>query len=391
MKKRLLFDLLMAQPYGMVKFHGGGEYIKRILKEILDKYLDRIELTVFYDKDRFIDDWLRKALDAKSVQCLDIKDFHEVRRLLSEGTFDTFYSGLPYLYTRQEIPETVYAIGTFHGLRAVECPHDDAREYMYVSGIKKHAKHKVRLLLTEYSPAFRQNRASKILSGYQTSLEVFDLIISDSEHSEYTIRNFFPEIKKVVTCYAPLKESLMSENIISKYGDFILLVSADRWIKNSSRAVEAIDELYSRGHLDGVQVVLTGTLPKRVRQRLRYAERFTELGYVSAMDLEELYASCRIFLYPTLNEGFGYPPLEAMKYERTCVVSAVCSVPEICGNAVYYTNPYDVTEIENRILQALAKPIDKEVINARLEEVAARQRSDLDKLCGLIVEGRPEL
>lgn len=390
MKKKLLFDLLMAQPVGNVKFHGGGEYIKRILKEILDKYLDRIELTVFYDKDKFIDDWLKADLYAKSVCCLDIKNFHEVRSLLTEGKYDTFYSGLPYLYTRGEIPENVYAIGTFHGLRAVECPHDDAREYMYVLGIKKHAKYRVRSLLMEYSATFRQFKVKNTLSSYRQSMEAFDLIVSDSAHSEYTIRNFFPDVKNVTTCYAPLKESVVLENIVSRYGEFILLVSVDRWIKNSSRAVEAIDALYSRGHLDGVQVVLTGMLPKRVRQRLRYAERFIELGYVSTNELEKLYASCRIFLYPTLNEGFGYPPLEAMKYGRTCVVSAVCSVPEVCGNAVYYTNPYDVTEIENRILQALANPIDTAVINARLEEVEERQRSDLGRLCGMIVEGRPE-
>lgn len=387
MKKKLLFDLLMAQPDGNVKFHGGGEYIKKILKEILDKYLDRIELTVFYDKDKFMDDWLQIELSAKSICCLDVKDFHEVRNLLSKGNFDTFYSGLPYLYTRQEIPEWVYAIGTFHGLRVLECPHDDGREYMYGLGIKAHAKHRVRTLLTEYSDDFRQRRISKTLAAYRKSLEAFNLVICVSEHSEYTLRNFFPEVKQVTTCYSPMKESLLVDNIASSYGEFILLVSADRWIKNSSRAVEAIDELYSRGHLEGVNVVLTGSLPKRVRQRLRYAERFTELGYVSSSELEELYATCRVFLYPTLNEGFGYPPLEAMKYGRTCVVSAVCSVPEICGSAVYYANPYDVTEIENRILQAFAKPIDKAVIEKRLKEVGARQQSDLSKLCELIVKG----
>lgn len=389
LKKRLLFDLLMAQPDGNVKFHGGGEYIKRILKEVLDKYLDRIELVVFYDQDKFMDEWLKAELVAKAVRCINVKDYHEVGDWLTEGGFDTFYSGLPYSYTRREIPESVYAIGTFHGLRAVECPHDDAREGMYVSGRKAYFKHMVRSGLATYSFDFRQCRANKTLSGYRQSLESFDMIVTDSEHSEYTIRNFFPQIKNIMTCYAPLKENVIAENAINKYGDFILLVSADRWIKNSSRAVEAIDELYSRGHLDGINVVLTGFLPTKVRQRLRNAERFAELGYVSAGDLENLYATCRVFLYPTLNEGFGYPPLEAMKYGRTCVVSAVCSVPEICGSAVYYVNPYDVTEIENRILQALAKPIDKALISARLKEVATRQHSDLGRLCELIVKGRP--
>ena len=104
--------------------------------------------------------------------------------------------------------------------------------------------------------------------------------------------------------------------------------------------------------------------------------------------MEQLYAGCRIFLYPTLNEGFGYPPLEAMRYGKTCVVSAVCSLPEICGDAVYYINPYDIGEISTRILEAIDAPMDYEMVLQRYEKILQRQENDLDNLVELIAKGK---
>ena len=52
-----------------------------------------------------------------------------------------------------------------------------------------------------------------------------------------------------------------------------------------------------------------------------------------------------------MNEGFGYPPLEAMKYGVPVITSSFASIPEVCSDAVLYTNPYSVEEIGIRILQ----------------------------------------
>ena len=63
-----------------------------------------------------------------------------------------------------------------------------------------------------------------------------------------------------------------------------------------------------------------------------------------------------MFIYPSINEGFGYPPLEAMSKSIPVAASAVCSIPEVCGDAALYFNPYDIEEIANRIVQ-LADPV----------------------------------
>ena len=65
----------------------------------------------------------------------------------------------------------------------------------------------------------------------------------------------------------------------------------------------------------------------------------------------------------------------------------MCSLPEICGEAVYYINPYDLGEIQTRILTALEHNISDDVIYRQRNKILYRQNLDLDKLCKLIVNG----
>ncbi len=125
-------------------------------------------------------------------------------------------------------------------------------------------------------------------------------------------------------------------------------------------------------------------MPGKIAEIIHRQERYVCLGYVEAGILENLYRYCDLFLYPSLNEGFGMPPLEAMKYGKTCIVSGVTSLPEICGDAVYYCNPYDIDEIKNRLLMAAEQKISAEKIENHLRGIRSRQDADLKALCEYI-------
>ena len=60
-----------------------------------------------------------------------------------------------------------------------------------------------------------------------------------------------------------------------------------------------------------------------------------------------------MFIYPSLYEGFGLPPLEAMACGCPVVVSNVASLPEVCGDAAYYVDPYSVESIAEGIIKVL--------------------------------------
>lgn len=77
------------------------------------------------------------------------------------------------------------------------------------------------------------------------------------------------------------------------------------------------------------------------------------LGYVSEHDLTSLYTNSLAFIYPSIYEGFGLPPLEAMVCKTPVIVSSIASLPEVCGDAALYFDPFDVESIAAKIVELL--------------------------------------
>jgi glycosyltransferase involved in cell wall biosynthesis len=86
------------------------------------------------------------------------------------------------------------------------------------------------------------------------------------------------------------------------------------------------------------------------------SERIRALGYVSDSELRALYEQAVCLVYPSLYEGFGLPPLEAMACGCPVIASNVASLPETCGEAALYCNPHDPRDIAARIAQVLSQP-----------------------------------
>jgi hypothetical protein len=94
-----------------------------------------------------------------------------------------------------------------------------------------------------------------------------------------------------------------------------------------------------------------------------------------------------MLVYASFNEGFGYPPVEAMRYGTPAVVADVSALPEVCGDAAVYCDPRDVESIMGAILQAWHGPPPRERLLARHEEIVSRQRRDLEALVRLVLDG----
>ena len=76
-------------------------------------------------------------------------------------------------------------------------------------------------------------------------------------------------------------------------------------------------------------------------------------GYVSKKELIELYQKAKLFVYPSLYEGFGLPVAEAMACGCPVVTSNLSSLPEVAGNACLLVDPYKVTDISSAMLKVL--------------------------------------
>ncbi|WP_199104535.1 glycosyltransferase family 1 protein [Aquitalea sp. ASV11] len=87
-----------------------------------------------------------------------------------------------------------------------------------------------------------------------------------------------------------------------------------------------------------------------IRDRKKYGIQ-DKVIHISGNDnlLQSLYQSAHAFIYPSLYEGFGLPPLEAMANNCPVISSNTSSMPEVIGNAGYYFNPSDINSIDMAI------------------------------------------
>lgn len=89
------------------------------------------------------------------------------------------------------------------------------------------------------------------------------------------------------------------------------------------------------------------------------------------------------FIYPSLNEGFGYPPIEAMKYKTPVIASPLSSIAEICGEGVLFFNPFSVEEIMNRMMMMMDTERHQKFAEKgymQYLEIKRKQSIDLDNL-----------
>lgn len=79
----------------------------------------------------------------------------------------------------------------------------------------------------------------------------------------------------------------------------------------------------------------------------KYKDKIVRIGYVDDEDLSALYSDAFCFVYPSLYEGFGLPPLEAMKCGAPVITSDVSSLPEVVGDDAIKINPKDDVALQN--------------------------------------------
>lgn len=135
---------------------------------------------------------------------------------------------------------------------------------------------------------------------------------------------------------------------------YVLFVGSLNPRKNVARLLKAFARLKRETELPH-ELVMAGPSPKQIFQQIDIdatTERdaaITSVGFVSDAELRGLYREADCFAFPSLYEGFGLPPLEAMAMGTPVVTSDVASLPEVCGDAAVYVNPEQTGDIARGI------------------------------------------
>jgi len=381
---KVLFDLASTQPNSNGKRHGGGIYGEVVFKRIVEKQLP---IAVFYDSSKWFNPEMKKLIKEAGIDMYDIST-QSLQDIIDSNHFELLYTPLVEDYLNNVRNCRVKA--TVHGLRNFELPLDWYR-FKYQQEFK--IKRFIRFI---YRKWFHENTLQEEKGNWEKRIKPEYDIITVSNHSAYSIKTFFPRFrdKEVKVFYSPLQyendQFKGNAKDFSKGNKYFLLVSGNRWEKNNLRAIMALDSLFSQGVLKDFNVVITGASSATVyRYKIKNPNKFNFVGYVDDNVLRELYRNAYCLVYPSLNEGFGYPPLEAMQFGTPVLASPFASIPEVCGDAVLYFNPFSTEEIKNRILMIC----DKEIYNvmsergvSRFDTIKNKQKKDLEKLIDYIFE-----
>src|SRR5205085_9201700 len=139
--------------------------------------------------------------------------------------------------------------------------------------------------------------------------------------------------------------------------------------KNVITALRAVQSLWATGDRRARLVIAGAETPhtphtRRMVHRLGLDDASLFAGYVAQPDLLALYGASTALVYPSLSEGFGLPPLEAMACGTPVVCSNAAALPEVVGNAALLIDPRSVAELA----AALRSLLDNEDLRARLRE-----------------------
>ena len=193
-------------------------------------------------------------------------------------------------------------------------------------------------------------------------------IITVSEATKRDIINCFGVDENKITVahlgvnrqYKPVNDKEAIDHVIGKYGisrPYILYVGKIQARKNVIRLLQAFKYLKEKIRIEH-KLVMVG---KHMWESSNLADELDGkqddiimTGHADVADLPFLYNGADCFVYPSLFEGFGIPPLESMACGVPTVISNTTSLPEVAGDSSIYVDPLDITSISGGIERVLS-------------------------------------
>lgn len=204
------------------------------------------------------------------------------------------------------------------------------------------------------------------------------VIASVSEFSASELMRYFPGRRKrpieiVYESGEHILNAASRSDVLTRLGlvgqHYVLAVGSRTPNKNFSAIVSAASLLSEMN----VKIVAVGGVNRRIFSMTTLSSPNLILaGYVNDGELRSLYENAQCFVFPSLYEGFGLPPLEAMHCGCPTLVSNRSAMPEICGPASLYCEPDDPTDIARQLRRVLSS----EALRSEMREAGfARTKS----------------
>lgn len=390
---KVIFDCTSCQPAFDIETNGGGEYSLRVLEE-LSKRDEVLKIVLLLNANK----GKNKKIDSYSFEKYVYKDINNLSLYLNETDADVIYFPIAYpIYGQIKISNDKKIVCGIHDLSDFyetlfsnyhkRFFNDDGFDWLrsLYSLILKKRKRKISKNMHE--SIFRLNQHTHIYTVSYYSKHAIEYYLDGCQ-----VEEVFYSPNKLVECNEIDENAVLKKFCVGQYSYF-LLTNACRWLKNNEKAIVAFDNLIRKNLIpDDIKIVVLGcndNFKGHVKKKLTHEQCFVFRGFVDENELECLYKYAKAFVYPSLLEGFGYPPIEAMKYGTVSLCSVSTSIPEITsGNAIYF-NPLDLQSIELAILHSFDDEymarFDRKEIASYYMQLKMKQDDDLGRLIDFIL------
>lgn len=235
-----------------------------------------------------------------------------------------------------------------------------------ISPIVYKNKIKTKLIIHDLIPIrFPQYCTKKFAAKYKKWIEAInaDEVFCVSEATKKDLLVYRPDLSdKIKIAYLAANSNFVSTqtNVKEKYKietpKYFLAVSDHNPRKNFLHLIEAFIEFLKHTKVDDVSLAIIGPQARDTKniqtllsKNPEYKNKIHVTGFVDDKDMPAMYSNAEAFIYPSLYEGFGLPPLEAMSCGCPVICSNNSSLPEVAGDAAVYISGTDVKETSSKI------------------------------------------
>lgn len=205
----------------------------------------------------------------------------------------------------------------------------------------------------KYELWMKDIKADKVICISQSTLNDFVKFRPDFDKAKLKVVYWGIEDR-----FKPTKNPEVKQKYGIKTKNYILTVSEVNKRKNLVHLLKAFAEFLKSGEDKDISLVIAGPKKKnfdevtsQITELQNIQDKIVTTGFVDDKDLPALYSEAEMFVFPSLYEGFGLPPLEALACGCPVICADNSSLPEVCGDATIYISGHDIADTAQKIAE----------------------------------------